>query len=118
MNPQPFLEAKLGVTDTCGIHNLHGMPGVLGAVVGILSAAMAQEQDYSQAGLEAIWPNRDTRSARGQAVFQVMSPSLPRPCVVHCEVLLSWQTDLVEALWCNMNLFRMIDLLRYGDDTV
>lgn len=31
----PFLRKKIYLHDSCGIHNLHGMPGVIG---GILSA--------------------------------------------------------------------------------
>jgi ammonium transporter Rh len=30
---QPALEARLRVVDTCGVHNLHGMPGLLGGVI-------------------------------------------------------------------------------------
>ena len=30
---QPALEARLKVVDTCGVHNLHGMPGLLGGVI-------------------------------------------------------------------------------------
>jgi ammonium transporter Rh len=32
---QPALESRFKLVDTCGVHNLHGMPGLLGAVVAI-----------------------------------------------------------------------------------
>lgn len=43
---QPFLEKKLKIQDTCGVHNLHGMPGVLGAIVGAVTAAVATKEVY------------------------------------------------------------------------
>lgn len=33
----PYLASKFNLHDTCGIHNLHGMPGIIGAIVGIFS---------------------------------------------------------------------------------
>lgn len=30
---QPALEARLRIVDTCGVHNLHGMPGLLGGLI-------------------------------------------------------------------------------------
>jgi ammonium transporter Rh len=31
----PFLNNKLGVQDICGIHNLHGMPGLIGSFLSV-----------------------------------------------------------------------------------
>jgi ammonium transporter Rh len=33
---QPFLESRFETVDTCGVHNLHGMPGLLGGLIAIM----------------------------------------------------------------------------------
>lgn len=35
----PFLERKIGLYDTCGIHNLHGIPGVIGGICSAIVVA-------------------------------------------------------------------------------
>jgi ammonium transporter Rh len=35
----PYLEKKLNLYDTCGVHNLHGMPGLLGGIISAIVAA-------------------------------------------------------------------------------
>jgi ammonium transporter Rh len=32
---QPKLQASLKIVDTCGVHNLHGMPGLLGGIIAV-----------------------------------------------------------------------------------
>lgn len=51
----PILEEKLKIQDTCGVHNLHGMPGVLGAIVGAVTAAVATTDIYGD-GMKDVFP--------------------------------------------------------------
>ncbi|XP_047211052.1 ammonium transporter Rh type C-like 2 isoform X1 [Girardinichthys multiradiatus] len=47
----PFMEKHMKIQDTCGIHNLHAMPGVIGGIVGAITAAAASESVYGHEGL-------------------------------------------------------------------
>ncbi|XP_012692011.1 rh family, C glycoprotein a [Clupea harengus] len=47
----PFMERVLKIQDTCGVHNLHAMPGVIGGVVGAITAAAATVDVYGKEGL-------------------------------------------------------------------
>ncbi|XP_051896368.1 ammonium transporter Rh type C-like 2 [Pristis pectinata] len=51
----PFLEKYLHIQDTCGIHNLHAVPGLIGAIVGAVTAAAATEGVYTKEGLVAAF---------------------------------------------------------------
>lgn len=47
----PFLEKYLKLQDTCGIHNLHAVPGMLGGFIGALVAGVASKEVYGEQGL-------------------------------------------------------------------
>ncbi|XP_057612372.1 ammonium transporter Rh type C isoform X1 [Chionomys nivalis] len=47
----PFLESRLRIQDTCGIHNLHGIPGIIGGIVGAVTAAYSSPDIYGEPGL-------------------------------------------------------------------
>uniref|UniRef100_A0A8C9SXW3 Rh family B glycoprotein n=1 Tax=Scleropages formosus TaxID=113540 RepID=A0A8C9SXW3_SCLFO len=50
----PVMEKKLKIQDTCGVHNLHGMPGILGAVVGAVTASLATREVYGDGSVLAL----------------------------------------------------------------
>ena len=39
---------KFKITDTCGVHNLHGMPALLGGLLSILFAGISTRETYDQ----------------------------------------------------------------------
>lgn len=42
----PFLAKKLKIQDQCGINNLHGIPGVISAIGGIVCILLSSEENY------------------------------------------------------------------------
>ncbi|XP_033991422.1 ammonium transporter Rh type A [Trematomus bernacchii] len=43
----PILSSHLRIQDTCGVHNLHGMPGILGGLAGIVAVALGKKEGGS-----------------------------------------------------------------------
>ncbi|XP_067228954.1 rh family, C glycoprotein, like 1 [Chanodichthys erythropterus] len=69
----PFMEKKMKIQDTCGVHNLHAMPGVIGGIVGAITAASASESVYGKEGLINTFDFKDaiaSRTASTQGGYQ------------------------------------------------
>jgi len=71
----PMLQRKIGLHDTCGVHNLHGMPGVLAGLAGIVMAALASEENYGKS-LYLTYPARAPESASLLRDIQTDLPSV------------------------------------------
>jgi ammonium transporter Rh len=54
----PWLAKKMHTHDTCGVHNLHGMPAIIGAVLSCIMAALATVESYgdNEEGLRDVYP--------------------------------------------------------------
>ncbi|NXL67899.1 RHBG protein, partial [Chordeiles acutipennis] len=68
----PVLSSRLKTQDTCGVHNTHGLPGILGALLGTLLTALATADAYG-GRLELVFPlvAQGSRSPMDQALGQL-----------------------------------------------
>ncbi|XP_039182880.1 ammonium transporter Rh type A-like [Crotalus tigris] len=88
----PFLANKVHLQDQCGIHNLHGLPGILGALAGIVAILIVPDEAYGHQ-LYHVFPARSPplqnatvettfigerlgRSTSEQALFQAVGLGL------------------------------------------
>jgi ammonium transporter Rh len=63
---------QIGLSDVCGVHNLHGLPGLIGGVASALLAAAIKDSDY-QGNELLLYPARDDRTRAGQAGAQLVA---------------------------------------------
>ncbi|NWZ89744.1 RHBG protein, partial [Nesospiza acunhae] len=68
----PVLHSKLKIQDTCGVHNTHGLPGVLGALLGTLLTLLATADTFGYR-LELVFPlvAQGSRTVTDQAFTQL-----------------------------------------------
>jgi len=66
-----WLNEKFGIHDTCGVNNLHGIPGIIGGIIGAIACSLATKNvygsDYNKLFVEA----NNGRSASHQAWYQI-----------------------------------------------
>ncbi|XP_037293321.1 ammonium transporter Rh type B-B isoform X2 [Manduca sexta] len=100
---------KIGILDTCGVNNLHGMPGVFSGLLSVLFAGLASAQDYGtelSSVFEAVGP--DGRSAGSQALYQFIALAVT--------IGLSLVGGFVTGLLSKMPVFGSLkDAERYDD---
>uniref|UniRef100_A0A8C5EXK7 Rh family B glycoprotein n=1 Tax=Gopherus evgoodei TaxID=1825980 RepID=A0A8C5EXK7_9SAUR len=100
----PILDFRLKIQDTCGVHNLHGMPGVLGALLGALVAALATQDVYGDG------PRITARLFPGRRYFySSRSPSFqyqePLPVYQHQKVSMRYGKDRALAILSSQHWF-------------
>ncbi|NXG69851.1 RHBGB protein, partial [Baryphthengus martii] len=68
----PILRSRLKTQDACGVLNVHGLPGVLGSLLGTLLAALATADAYG-GRLELVFPlvAQGSRTVTDQALCQL-----------------------------------------------
>ena len=69
-----YLSPKLeeyGIYDTCGVNNLHGIPGIIGGLGGFITASLADDTLYGD-NISTIFPGRaNGRTAVEQGLYQL-----------------------------------------------
>ncbi|NWW32274.1 RHBGB protein, partial [Panurus biarmicus] len=68
----PVLHSRLKIQDTCGVHNIHGLPGILGSLLGTLLTLLATADTYGDR-LELVFPlvAQGSRTVTDQAFIQL-----------------------------------------------
>jgi len=50
---QNWLEKHWHIEDTCGVHNLHGIPGIIGGLASVFASLAIETKDYGD--IHGVW---------------------------------------------------------------
>ncbi|VDD95747.1 unnamed protein product [Enterobius vermicularis] len=94
----PFMAKKFSIHDTCGVNNLHGMPGLYAGILGFIFAAAYEPAKYGES-LGIIYPAMIATDVKArtpiiQACFQLAGLAL----VLGCAILSGAITGLILKL--------------------
>jgi len=64
----PLMATRLGIHDTCGVHNLHGMPAVIAAIGSAVASAVAKEDTYKKSW-KSVFELTDSNGSKPADVF-------------------------------------------------
>ena len=99
MSLQPILNSKINLHDTCGVNNLHGMPGILGALAGAVAAGFATVEGYGYRYIivcrVALYENQTSINAIGNATKTNLHRPYRRNSNIHktCSALSKQNTN-------------------------
>lgn len=65
-----ILNDKLGIHDTCGVNNLHGLPGIIAGIIGAICTANASQSVYGNSLYSMFSEMEKGRTAREQMGYQ------------------------------------------------
>jgi len=104
----PWLEKKIGLHDTCGVHNLHGIPGIMGGLGGFISSCMASNTLYGSSIAEIFPARGEGRTAIEQGGFQLAT--------LFTTLGIAIGGGLLTGLVLKQNIFAMDNRDLYRDD--
>ncbi|CAD6186788.1 unnamed protein product [Caenorhabditis auriculariae] len=83
----PKMERRFHIFDTCGVHNLHGLPGILSGIIGIFFAWFYDAESYGKTlyHIYPYWkggPMNGDRENQSQALYQLAGLTIVLSCSI------------------------------------
>ncbi|CAB3398067.1 unnamed protein product [Caenorhabditis bovis] len=110
----PFLSDKLGIHDTCGVHNLHGMPGLIAGFSSAIFVSIYDEKRYAN-DYGSIYPGM-LRDAAGNRSFGESTQALRQVIAIGIVFLASIISGAITGLILRLKIWDQVRDTEYFAD--
>ncbi|CAI5452848.1 unnamed protein product [Caenorhabditis angaria] len=110
----PFLSNKLGIHDTCGVNNLHGMPGLMAGIASAIFLFVYEESRYGQ-DYSTIYSGM-TRGADGSRAFDEKTQAINQLLAIGLVLLSSIITGYVTGFLLKIKIWDQVRDAEYFAD--